>query len=135
MIIERPGILKEELRKFGLTFGIVVGAIGAYLFWKENGASLYFIGVAFVTILFGIIRPALLLYFYKIWMFIGGVMGWINTRIILAIIFYLILTPIALILRLFGKQFIEKKWDKSAKSYWNIRESSIPEGADYEKQF
>ena len=88
-----------------------------------------------MTGLFGIIAPTVLFYFYKIWMYIAKVMNWINTRVILAIIFFLILTPTALIMRLFGKQFLELKWDKSVDSYWYIRERSNSGGVDYEKQF
>ena len=135
MIIEKPKILKEELRKFGLTFGFVFGLIGGFLLWRLNENYIYFIVAAIVTSLLGLTAPALLSYFYKIWMFIARIMSWINTRVILAIIFFLILTPIALLMRLFGKQFIELKWDKSVKSYWNIRERSVSGGADYEKQF
>ena len=64
------------------------------------------------------------------------------TRIILSILFYVILTPIGLISRLFGKQFVELRWDKSNDSYWNFRSNEnlkkvcedIIEGAIEEKE-
>lgn len=135
MIANETKLTKRELRKFGLTLGLVFGLIGVFLLWQQKETFLYFIVSAAVLSLLGIIAPTLLLYLYKIWMSIARAMSWFNTIVILSIIFFLILTPIALIMRLFGKQFIELRWDKSVKSYWNYRESSVTRRADYEKQF
>ena len=135
MIADKTKLTKRELRKFGLTLGLVFGLIGVFLLWQQKETFLYFIVSAAVLSLLGIIAPTLLLYLYKIWMSIARAMSWFNTRVILSIIFFLILTPIALIMRLFGKQFIELRWDKSVRSYWNYRESSVTKRADYEKQF
>jgi hypothetical protein len=63
------------------------------------------------------------------------VLGWINTRILLGIFFYLILTPIGLIMRISGKDLIDQKIDKGAKSYWKKRERVPFDPAQYERLF
>jgi len=57
------------------------------------------------------------------------------TRIILSLLFYLIITPIGLISRLLGKQFLELRWNKLKGSYWNIRKKENYITDHYEKQF
>ena len=72
---------------------------------------------------------------YLIWMTFATILGWLMTRVILSLIFYLILTLIGLILRLFGKQFIELRWNKTDSTYWNYRSMHVLEMEKYEKQF
>ena len=59
-------------------------------------------------------------------------MGWINTRILLLAIFYLLFTPIGIGIKLFGVDLLERKIDKNKDSYWKKRDSLA---ADYERQF
>ena len=62
-------------------------------------------------------------------------MGWFMTRVILSLLFYLVVTPIGLIARLSGNQFLDVKMDDSQTSYWNYRKTKKDEKEDYEKQF
>ena len=57
------------------------------------------------------------------------------TRLILSLLFYVVFTSIGLTLRLFGKQFLELRWDKSKESYWNSRTNENLQNKNYEKQF
>ncbi len=57
----------------------------------------------------------------KYWLKFGSILGYINTRIILSLIFILIIIPISLIMKIFGKQFLEKKINKKTPSYWISR--------------
>lgn len=57
------------------------------------------------------------------------------SRMILIILFYGILTPIGLVMRFFGKDFLDLKIDNSKKSYWNYRQERVLKKEDYEKQF
>lgn len=63
------------------------------------------------------------------------VLSWVNTRLILLIIFYLIFTPIGLAMRLFGIDLLERKSDKNKKSYWKKKEKKSFSRLDYERQF
>ena len=68
-------------------------------------------------------------------MALAVVMNFIMTKIIMAVIFYLILTPTGFIASLTGKKFLDMKIDKNAKSYWITREKTQKVKSDYERQF
>ena len=73
--------------------------------------------------------------FFLIWMIFATILGGLMTRLILSLVFYLILTPIGLILRIFRKQFLELEWNKTDSTYWNYRSTDVLETEKYEKQF
>ena len=114
---------KNELRSFGILFGSIFSVLfGIILPWLLSNNMAYWpwlIGCLFI--LLSLIYPAGLSPFYKIWMKFGNIMGWINTRIILAIIFYFMFVPTGFLIRLFGKDLLNIKF-KDIKSY---REVSI----------
>lgn len=114
-----PELDKKGLRSFGIvTATIVVLLFGFLLPWllnKNLPQWPWFIAMPLFVV--AAIAPALLSPVYKLWMKIGHVLGGVNTRIILGIVFYLVIFPIGLVLRLFGKELISKRWDSSAKSY------------------
>ena len=62
------------------------------------------------------------------------ILGWVMTRVILGVVFYLIITPIGLITRLIGEDFLDLN-KKKLDSYWNYRDSSNELNQDYRKQF
>jgi len=72
---------------------------------------------------------------YNFWMKIVFVLSWVNTRVLLFLIFYLILTPTGLILKLLRKDLLEQGISKADKSYWKIKDKNEFEAASYEKQF
>ena len=125
---------KSDFRKFGITIGIILIMLAGFLFWKEKESSQIFLTVGIVLFAFGIAIPVVLKPIYWIWMIFATILGWIMTRVILSLLFYVIFTPIGLIPRIFGKQFIELKWNSSKDSYWNYRVSKS-ENVEYEKQF
>ena len=123
---------KEEIRKFGFLIGGVLIALSIFMLWKTfNQYQLVFIiGISFV--LLGLFIPSILKPIYIIWMTFATILGWIMTRVILTILFYLIVTPIGLIARIFGAKFLDLSWNDNVKSYWNKRGESV---SDIEKQF
>jgi hypothetical protein len=126
---------KKDLRKFGLTVGIVLLAIAALLYWKgkENYTAFEIIGGFLVVV--SILFPIILRPLNKIWMTLAILMGWIMTRVILIVIFYIVLTPLGLIARLIGKDFLDLKIDKEKDSYWEVRDKKGEAAVDYERQF
>ena len=100
----KSSISKKQLREFGfligLGFPILIGwilpGIGGHPFriWT------LFVGVP--SFMLGIIKPDLLFYPYQIWMALGNVLGWVNSRIILGLIFLIVLQPSAFIMKIFG---------------------------------
>lgn len=126
---------KKDLRKFGLTVGIVLLALAGFLFWKEKDSYLIWGAIGSVLVIAGILVPVLLKPLNKIWMTLAILMGWVMTRVILTILFFIVLTPLAFAARIFGKKFLELKIDKSRESYWEIREKKEIKPLDYERQF
>jgi polyferredoxin len=126
---------KSDLRKFGITIGTVLFIIAGFFFWKEKESFQLFLTIGIILFVTGIAIPIILKPVYWAWMVFATILGWFMTRVILSLLFYVIVTPIGLISRLFRKQFLELKWDKSQDSYWNYRESKELERSNYENQF
>ena len=126
---------KKELRNFGFTVGIVLLLIAGVLFYKNNNLFISFAYIAGVFIVLGFLFPQLLKPIYFIWMIFAVVIGWIMTRLILSILFFVIISIIRLIAGIFGKSFLELNISKDSKSYWNHRFSDVEMSQDYEKQF
>ena len=102
-----------ELKEFGLlmawAFPLFIGIIAPWILgkgiqWWSLWVSLFFISFAFLA-------PKVIYLPYNAWMFIGGIIGFINTRIILGLTFYLLIFPIGLILRVLNKLQLKKQND------------------------
>ena len=126
---------KSDLRNFGVTVGIILLIISGFLFWKEKEPFQIFLAIGITLFLTAIALPSVLHPVYWIWMIFAIILGWFMTRVILSLLFYIIFTPIGLILRFFGKQFLELRWDKSKETYWNFRTNEHLQKENYEKQF
>ena len=137
MIEEIKGIKNEksDWQKFGIIIGLILLIIAGFLFSKENESFQIFLAFGLAFFSASITIPFILKPIYWLWMFLGTIFGWVMTRLILSILFYTVFTPIGLILKLFGKQFLDLRWDKSKESYWNKRDSKHFIKEQYEKQF
>jgi polyferredoxin len=126
---------KSDLRKFGLTVGIVLLLISALLFYFDKSSAPYIGVIGGFLFLAGTLIPQVLKPFNKIWMGLAIVLGFIMSRLILTILFYIVLTPISFIAKLVGKRFMILKYDKSVKTYWEKRVVIQKKQIDYERQF
>ena len=124
---------KSDLRKFGITIGVILLIIAGFLFWKEKESFQILLTFGVTLCILGIVIPFILKPIYWVWMIFATILGWIMTRVILSLLFYIIFTPIGLILRFFGKQFLELRWDKSKESYWSLI-TNIQQNENYKKQ-
>jgi hypothetical protein len=134
-LIEKIKVTRDSVRKFGILFSIIGVLLAGYLIYRGNAhwhwalvGSFFFLVTAFVG--YPVLRPL-----YIGWMAFAFVLGWINTRLLLGVFFYLILTPIGLVLRLGGKDLLDQKIDRSARSYWKKREKQAFDPARYERLF
>lgn len=114
-----PTLDKAGLRKFGITTGIIVAVLfGLVLPWLFSFAWPRWPWIlAAVLIFWAILHPVSLGPVYKGWMKFGLALGWINSRIILAILFYLIFMPLGMVMRTFGWDPMAKKTDKQSNTY------------------
>ncbi len=119
--MEKLNLGKNNLRKFGITLGLAFLIITLLLVARhEHSLSPFLISIIFFVLAF--IMPILLKPIYIIWMRLAFMLGWINTRLILFIIFYLVFTPIGILMRLFRVDSLDKKIDKNKESYWRRKE-------------
>ncbi len=126
---------KKDLRNFGLTVGGVLFVLGGVLWYfeKENFHFFLIIGTALAAT--GMIFPRLLFPLQKAWMTFGVIMGWVMTRVVLSLLFFLVMTPLSLALRATGKKFLDTGIDAKNKSYWMRRQVRPAEKESYKKQF
>ncbi len=124
-----------EIRKFGILFSVVLAALAAFTVYKGNGSWPWLLGGAGLFLVAGLFLPTLLRPIYIGWMKFAFLLGWINTRLLLGIFFYLILTPTGLVMRLFGRDPLHRKLDKKAASYWIKRAPAEFKRERYEQLF
>ena len=61
----------------------------------------------------------------KLWFKLGIILGAIVAPLVMGIVFFLVLTPIGLVMRIIGKDLLNKKYDKKKRTYWIKRDTSI----------
>lgn len=126
---------KSDLRKFGISVGIVLSLLGGLFLWREKSYYFYFFILSATLIFPGLAAPTILKPIHKAWMTLAVLLGWLMTRLILIVLFYLIVTPISCLAKLFGEQFLDLKFNKDANSYWIPRKTEKFQRSDYERQF
>lgn len=128
-------INSEKHRKFGITFSVLFFLISALLFWRGRGAAGYFFAFSVIFFIAAAFYPRSLKIVETGWMKFAEALLWLNTRLILGILFYLIFTPIGFLLRLFGKDLLSLKIKPAEGTYWVKREKTVFSKEDYEKIF
>jgi len=112
----------KHLRSFGLTVGGIFALIGFWpLFLRGEDVRWWAVVLAGLLMVPALVFPRSLSWIYKWWMALGHIMGWINTRIILGVVFYLVVTPIGRIRRLLGKDPMGREIRTDLNSYRIIR--------------
>lgn len=134
-MIERIDTSPARVRKFGFLFGVIGALATGYFLYKGSGVWVWTAGAAVFFVLTGLALQPALKPLYVAWMAFAFVLGWINTRLLLGVFFYLVLTPIGLALRLTGKDLLDKKIDRGAETYWKKREKTDFEASRYERLF
>jgi hypothetical protein len=126
---------RRELRQFAILWVTFFALFGAYCQWLIGAplAATLLWGVAAIGV-GGYFRPDILRPAYIVWMALALPIGWTTSHLLLICVYYLVLTPIALLMRLFGYDPMQRELDRSANSYWMPHDP----GADrsrYLKQF
>ncbi len=125
----------RDLRKFGLMVGGVFAGLGLLFLWRHKAIYPYLLWPGAGLVLFGALLPRALKWVYIIWMGVAFVLGFVMAHVILTLLFFLMITPIGLIARAFGKDFLSLKLDPKAATYWIKRERKPRSAAEYERQF
>jgi len=123
-------------REFGLVVGAVFILLGAWWIYrgKFTAAAYGFLPLGGVLVLLGLVWPGALIYPNKAWMKLAEVLSFVMTRLILGIVFFLIVTPIGVVKRLFGWDPLNRRGGRSA-SYWRPYSDRQRDPRHYEKMF
>ena len=104
-------------RSFGIVFFIVFFLIGTYPLLNNDHVRTWALIISIVFLILGLLNSKILLPLNKIWFKFGILLGKIISPLIMGLIFFVVVTPIALLMRLFDKDLLNLKFNKS-KSYW-----------------
>ena len=115
-------IPKKTLREFGFLLGFTFPILIGWILPLIGGHSFrtWTLFISIPSIILAIIKPGFLLYPYRAWMKLGHILGWLNSRVILGLVFLIVLQPISLIMRIFGYDPLKTK-KVSQKSYREIK--------------
>jgi hypothetical protein len=125
----------EVVKKTGITVGVVLILISLLLWYLGKTSFVYFSSIGGLFVIIAFIAIPVLRPFHKLWMMLALAMGFVMSRVILTILYYLILTTIGLIAKLVGKKFMPLGFNRSASTYWEKRENPVKHQIDYERQF
>jgi hypothetical protein len=124
-----------HLRKFGLTMGVALAIFGGLFFWRDRPIAPYLFIIAAAFLLLAVLAPRALKPIQSVWMTLAIVLGWVMTRVLLIIVFFVGITPIAFIARVVGKRFLVLRFEPDRESYWETREPETRGMERYESQF
>ena len=134
-IIAQIDSSSRSLRHFGYTIGSVLFILAVILIYRERSGGWLLATAALAFGIAGQFAPRALIYLHRAWMLFALTLGWLMTRIILSVVFFLAVTPVGLVQRLSGKRPIDFGFRSAAEtSYWRRREAHVTVDS-YEKQF
>jgi hypothetical protein len=126
----------RDLRKFGLMVGGVFCALGLWFYLRHKPWWPWFVAPGIPLMVLGASFPRVLRSVYVGWMSFAMFLGAIVSVVLLTILFYFVVTPIGLVARLFGKDFLSQTLKPAAPSYWIVRDTSQPKSKhEHERQF
>jgi hypothetical protein len=116
-----PELDTKGLRQFGLMLGailvIVFGLLLPWIWEWENLPNLYWIGAGAVVVVWALVAPNSMCGFYTGWMRVAMVIGFVINNFILAIVFYIVITPAGIVMRQLGKDPMRRALERNALSY------------------
>ncbi len=122
-------------RAFGVVFAVVFTLIGLWPLVHDGGPRWWSLGLAALLLLAAVLWPAILAALNRLWTRFGAVLHRIANPIIMGLVFYLAVTPTALVMRCLGKDPMRRKLDPGAKSYWIERRPPGPDPETMKQQF
>jgi|TARA_B110000211_G_scaffold212210_1_gene251710 hypothetical protein len=122
---------KSSEKKFGIIFSIIFLVIGLWPLLNQGPIRLWSIGLSFLFLAATLFLPKSLRILNDNWIKLGEILGKIIAPIVMALVFFTILTPISIIVRILGKDLLRLKFSKND-TYWIKREKNI---TTMDKQF
>ncbi len=122
---EKQKIKMGSERGFGLVFFCFFLIVAAWPLVSGETPRLWALAVALIFVVLALVRPAVLTPLNKIWFRFGLFLGKIMAPIVMSLVFFLTVLPTGIVMRLLGKDLLNRKIDRSAPSYWVKREDSV----------
>ncbi len=114
----KNNIDKNDFRSFGFILGSIFALVGLWpLIVRGQPVRFWAFAISTVLAVPALLFPSALKWPYKVWMNMGLILGRLNTRLIMGIVFYFVFTPFGFIARLFGYSPIERHFDRSVETY------------------
>ena len=131
---------KEEVKSgsnksFGLVFAALFVILGLWPLINAEPVRIWFLVFAALLAVVAFAAPKLLAPLNRVWFLFGLLLHKIVSPVIMALLFFTTVTPIALIMRVLGKRPLPLEFDAEAKSYWIEREQPGPEPETMTRQF
>ena len=123
---------KSSNKSFGILFFVVFLGLGLWPLTNDNSPNIYLIIISITFLILGLLNSKLLSPLNSFWIKFGELLGKMIAPVVMVIIYFLILTPISLMVRLFGKDLLGLKFSKQLKTYWMKRKKDL---GSMDKQF
>ncbi len=131
----KPTVSDTQARKTALIVAAVLSAIALWNLYRGRMTVVAVLaGIAGVLVLTGLFVPVAARAFHRFWMGIAAVLGYVNSRIILSLLYYLVFTPVGLVRRLIGKDPMKRRGSPQS-SYWVTREYTRQTKDQFERLF
>ncbi|MCP5142322.1 MAG: hypothetical protein H6926_06810 [Chromatiales bacterium] len=123
-------------RSFGLLFTIVFSAVGTWRYLRDDEWSYYlWFGIAAVFLVLGLANAGILTPLNRLWMRFGLLLGMIVSPIVLGVIYFVMIAPIGLFMKLIKRDAMKRKLEPDAQTYWEFRDEPRLPSDSFNNQF
>ena len=127
----------KEQRLFGIAMGLALGVMGGVFWWHDSLAtSIWLWPIGGALLVLGLAVPVVLWPLWKVWTtLVVPVLNWVLTRLLMGLVFFIAVTPIAWLMALVGKDPLDRKIEPNRDSYWHRRPDKAFDPEQCRKQF
>jgi hypothetical protein len=127
---------EKEARRFALILVVLLLALAGLALWRDHPRrAAVTAGAAGLVAVLSLAAFPVWMRFFRLWMKFALVLNWVMTRVILSVFFYLVLTPVGLVMRLVGKAPLDLDWKDGRSTYWIDKPAGETSLSRYEKSF
>jgi len=119
--MKQKEIKTSSNKSFGLVFFVIFMTIALWPLLNDENIRFWSVIVSIIFLILGLFNSKILTPFNKLWMRLGILLGAIVSPIVMGIVYFAVITPIGLIMKLFGKDVLNLKIDKNKNTYWTLK--------------
>ena len=108
-------------KSFGIVFFVIFIIIALWPLLKDENIRIWSIIISIIFLTLGLLNSKILTPFNKLWMRLGILLGAIVSPIVMGVVYFVVITPIGLIMKIFGKDVLNLKIDKNKNTYWTLK--------------